>query len=112
LLPVTNPAKTKKAREAFGKAGIKSDVLQRGQLKVSFTAMRQIQNPVVTAFLQVLLLTGARPGVVLTLGWEDVNTKWKGLTIRDKVEGVGLALTVHCVALTLIAPAPWRVSRG
>ena len=34
-----------------------------------------------------MLLTGARPGEVLTLRWEDVNTKWKGLTIRDKVEG-------------------------
>lgn len=25
---------------------------------------------------------------MLALRWEDVNTKWKGLTIRDKVEGV------------------------
>jgi integrase len=37
--------------------------------------------------LQTLLLTGARPGEVLGLRWEDVNTKWRGLTIRDKVEG-------------------------
>ena len=34
-----------------------------------------------------MLLTGARPGEVLTLRWEDVNRKWKALTIRDKVEG-------------------------
>jgi integrase len=47
----------------------------------------QIGTPTVAAYLQTLLLTGARPGEVLALRWEDVNTQWKGLTIRDKVEG-------------------------
>ena len=87
LLPAKNPAKTKKAREALGKAGTKSDVLQRGQLAAWFAAVRQIQNPVISACLQTMLLTGARPGEVLALRWEDVNTQWKGISIRDKVEG-------------------------
>jgi integrase len=87
LLPVKNPAKTKKAREALGKAGTKSDVLQRGQLPAWFAAVQQLQNPVIAACLQIMLLTGARPGEVLALRWEDVNTKWKGISIRDKVEG-------------------------
>lgn len=82
-----NPAKTKKAREALGRAGVKQDALLREQLPVWFAAVRQIQNPVAAAYLQTLLLTGARPGEVLGLRWDDVNTKWKGLTIRDKVEG-------------------------
>ena len=82
-----NPAKSKKAREALGKAGVKQDALLREQLPVWFEAVRQIQNPVAAAYLQTLLLTGARPGEVLSLRWEDVNTKWRGLTIRDKVEG-------------------------
>jgi integrase len=87
LLPAKNPAKTKKAREALGRAGTKSDVLQRGQLAAWFTAVQQLQNPVISACLQMMLLTGARPGEVLGLRWEDVNTKWKGISIRDKVEG-------------------------
>ena len=87
LLPDKNPAKTKKAREALGKAGTKSDVLQREQLAAWFTAVQQIQNPVIAACLQMMLLTGARPGEVLALRWEDVNTQWKGISIRDKVEG-------------------------
>ena len=82
-----NPAKTKKARESLGKAGVKKDALLREQLSVWFAAVRQIQNPVAAAYLQTLLLTGARPGEVLGLRWQDVNTKWRGLTIRDKVEG-------------------------
>ncbi len=87
LLPDKNPAKTKKAREALGKPGTKSDVLQREQLAAWFAAVRQIQNPIIAACLQMMLLTGARPGEVLGLRWEDVNTQWKGISIRDKVEG-------------------------
>ena len=87
LLPTKNPAKTKKAREALGKPGAKADVLQRGQLSEWFAGVEQLQNPVISACLQMMLLTGARPGEVLTLRWEDINTKWKGISIRDKVEG-------------------------
>ncbi|WP_413912169.1 integrase arm-type DNA-binding domain-containing protein [Candidatus Skiveiella danica] len=77
-LPSVNPAKTKKAREALGRAGVKQDALLKEQLSVWFDAVRQIHNPVAAAYLQTLLLTGARPGEVLGLRWEDVNTKWRG----------------------------------
>lgn len=87
ILPSTNPAKTKKSREAFGKAQPKSDVLQREQLSAWFDAVRHIGNPAISACLQIILLTGARPGEVLALRWDDLNIKWRGLTIRDKVEG-------------------------
>ena len=87
VLPNVNPAKTKKTREALGKAGIKQDALMREQLTVWFDGVRQVQNPVIAAYLQILLLTGARPGEVLALRWDEINTKWRGLTIRDKVEG-------------------------
>lgn len=82
-----NPAKTKKTRELLGSAGVKQDALQREQLRAWFSAVRQVFNPVTAAYLQTLLLTGARPGEVLEMRWEDVDTRWKSLTIRDKVEG-------------------------
>jgi len=87
VLQSANPAKTKKAREALGKAGIKQDALMREQLAVWFAAVRSIGNLTISAYLQTLLLTGARPGEVLALRWGDINTQWRGLTIRDKVEG-------------------------
>lgn len=87
LLPTKNPAKTKKAREALGKEGTKKDVLQKSQLAAWFAAVQQIPNPIIAACLQMMLLTGARPGEVLALQWEDINTRWKGIQIRDKVEG-------------------------
>jgi integrase len=88
LLPSTNPAKTKKARQTLGKAGIKQDALLREQLPAWFAAVCGMSNPVAAAYLQTLLLTGARPGEVLALRWDDINTQWRGLTIRDKVEGL------------------------
>jgi integrase len=48
-----------------------------------------------------------KPGEVLALRWEDVNTKWKGLTIRDKVEGEReIPLTPY--VLHLLAALPRR----
>ena len=87
LVAAKNPAKTKKARESLGKAGTKTDNLQKSQLASWFAAVRQMGNPVASAYLQTLLLTGARPGEVVSLRWEDINTQWKGIQIRDKVEG-------------------------
>ena len=87
VLPSVNPAKTNKARESLGKAGVKQDALLKEQLPAWFDAVRTLQNPVIAAYLQTLLLTGARAGEVQGLRWVDINTKWRGLTIRDKVEG-------------------------
>ena len=87
VVPSVNPAKTNKARESLGKAGVKQDALLKEQLPAWFDAVRTLQNPVIAAYLQTLLLTGARAGEVLGLRWVDINTKWRGLTIRDKVEG-------------------------
>ncbi len=87
VLPPQNPAKAKIVREVLGKIKTRSDALQREQLAPWFAAVRQLSNPMASVYLQVLLLTGARPGEVLALRWEDIDHKWKGLNIRDKVEG-------------------------
>ena len=106
VLPSVNPAKTKKARESLGKAGAKQDALLKEQLPAWFAAVEQQQNPVVSAYLQTLLLTGARAGEVLGLRWEDVNTKWRGLTIRDKDASKGGADGVRVIPLT---PYVWHL---
>ncbi len=106
VLPSANPAKTKKARESLGKAGVKQDALLKEQLPAWFAAVGQQQNPVVAAYLQTLLLTGARAGEVLGLRWEDVNTKWRGLTIRDKDASKGGADGVRVIPLT---PYVWHL---
>jgi integrase len=106
-LPAANPAKSKRARESLGKPGAKSDALQREQLPAWFEAVRAIHNPVVAAYCQTVLLTGARPGEVLSLRWSDLNTKWRGLTIADKVEGERVIPLTPFVA-QLLAALPRR----
>jgi integrase len=110
VVPSVNPAKTKKAREALGRAGVKQDALMREQLPAWFAAVRAVGSPTAAAYLQTLLLTGARPGEVLAMRWEDVNTQWQGLTIRDKVEGVRvIPLTpyVHSLLAALPRRSEW-----
>lgn len=87
VLPVQNPAKTKKAREALGRPRVKTDVLTREQLPAWFAQVTQLPNRVQSAALQVMLLTGARPGEVIALKWADINFQWKGISMRDKIEG-------------------------
>ena len=65
----------------------KDDCLQKEQLKTWFGGVRKINNPVISAYLQVLLLTGARRNELATLEWADVDTQWHTARIRDKVEG-------------------------
>ena len=83
----TNPAKTRKTRELLGPGSRKQDALQKEQLPSWFDAVGAIPNRVISAYLQTILLTGARPGEVLSLRWSDLNWQWESLTIRDKVEG-------------------------
>ena len=106
-LVTVNAAKSKKARESLGKAGGKKDALMREQLPAWFAAVRNIGNPVISAYLQIMVLTGARPGEILGIRWEDINTQWRGITIRDKVEGERvIPLTPFVSQLLAALPIP------
>ncbi len=100
-------ASNRTARQELPKKGAKDDVLQREQLRAWFAAIRQLGNPVISAYLQALLLTGARREELGTLTWANVDFRWSSLTIRDKVEGERtIPLTPYVAAL--LAPLPRR----
>lgn len=65
------------------------DVLQREQLAAWFSSVRQIRNPVISVYLQALLLTGARREEMAGLRWAHVDFQWRSLRIADKVEAGG-----------------------
>ena len=65
----------------------KDDCLQKEQLPVWFGAIKDIKNPTISAYLQILLLTGARRNELAAMRWDDVDLIWNTATIRDKVEG-------------------------
>ena len=91
--------KSKKTREAVAKPRARSDVIQREQLPVWFAEVGKL-SAVASAYLQTLLLTGARREEVMGLGWEDVDFRWQSLRIRDKVDGERvIPLTRHVADL-------------
>ena len=104
-LAAPDACNTRVARDTLPKKSAKSDALQREQLPVWFAAVRSIGNPVIAAFLQALLLTGARREELAGLKWEDADFRWQSLTIRDKVEGERtIPLTPYVASLLYALP--------
>jgi len=81
-----NAAKSSKARETLGKPKMKHDLLQREQLAAWFGAVRKIGNPIISAYLQTLLLVGARREEIARLRWVDIDFQWGSMKLGDKVE--------------------------
>lgn len=98
-------ASAEKAREAAGRPKVRNDYLQREQLAAWFKHVRAIPNPVIPAYLQCLLLTGARREELAALRWEEVNTQWRGLDLKDKIEERrAVPLTPHVAHLLVGLP--------
>lgn len=89
----------KQTREKLGKPKARNDALQREQLRAWFAEVRKLA-PVPAAYLQMLLLTGARREELMQLHWKDVDFRWKALRLRDKVDGERtIPLTPYAAAL-------------
>lgn len=71
------------------KVRAKNDVLEIDQLISWFEAVTKINNPVIAAYLQILLLTGARRNELGMLKWGDIDFQWKSIRMKDKVEEEG-----------------------
>lgn len=102
-----NAAQSKDVKKHISKAKPKNDALQREQLPAWFAAVKQIGNPVISCYLQSMLLSGARPNEMITLRWQDVDFQWNSLTIKDKVEGLRVIPLTPYVA-HLLAALPRR----
>ena len=77
------------------------DVLERAHLPKWFAAVRDLGSPTISAYLQGLLLTGARREEMAALRWQDVDFQWSSLWVKDKVaeEGRKIPLTPYLAAL-------------
>jgi integrase len=94
-----------KVRDALPTKVAKDDCLQREQLPLWFQHVRAIGNPVQAAYLQALLITGARREELAGIKWADVDFQWKSISIRDKVEGERtIPLTPYVAALLAALP--------
>lgn len=86
----------------------KSDVFQRAHLPDWFSAVRGLSNPVASAYLQALLLTGARREEMGQLRWADVDFKWSALWVKDKVEADGRHIPLTPYLKSLLSALPRR----
>ncbi|SET46982.1 Phage integrase family protein [Nitrosomonas marina] len=86
----------------------KFDVLQRAHLPIWFKAVRDINNPAISAYLQGLLLLGCRREELAWLRWEDVDFQWNSLWIKDKVYEEGRKIPLTPYFCSLIAALPRR----
>jgi len=80
---------SKKVKKLVQAVRSKGDCLQKEQLQPLFNEILKMGNPIVAAYLQVTLLTGARRNEIENLKWSDVDFKWKVMQLRDKVEESG-----------------------
>ncbi len=84
------------------------DVLERAHLPGWFAAVRGMNNAVMSAYLQGLLLTGARREELAALRWQDVDFQWRALWIKDKVAAEGRKVPLTPYLGHLLAALPRR----
>lgn len=101
----TDACAARLAKNGLPKKKAKDDCLQREQLSAWFTAVKQIGNPVISAYLQALLLTGARREELAGIRWTDVDFKWNSIIMKDKVDGERtIPLTPYVASLLTALP--------
>jgi integrase len=95
-------------RATISKPGAKSDVLSREQLSPWFAAVRQLRNRVISAYLQTLLMTGARRRELSSLTWEEVDFQWSKMHLPDKIEEEGRLIPLTPYVSHLLSSLPRR----
>lgn len=106
-------ASSKRIREKLGAAERRTTVLRKEQLPAWFAAVRSIPNPVISAYLQFMLIAGPRPNEPLSLRWADVDFQWSTITMRDKIEGtrqIGLTPYLSQILISLPRRNQWVFS--
>lgn len=111
---------TKGVRKLVPRKKAKSDLLQLSQFAAWFESVRRISSPTMAAYLQILLLIGARREELASLRWDNVDFNWGSMRIRDKVEGERVIPLTPFVASLLAdlkrrndtPPAPYRILDG
>lgn len=84
------------------------DVLRRNNIADWFNAVGKGSNKIISAYLQCLLLTGARRGELIALKWSDVDFKAKTIWLKDKIKTEGRYIPLNLYMEQLIDSLPRR----
>lgn len=83
----------------------REDAVDLSQLPGWFAGAGKLANRTAAAYLVALVLTGARREELAGLRWDNVDFRWKKLTIADKVEQTRtIPLTPFLAALLMALP--------
>lgn len=78
-----NPVASLTAKRAWLRNNVRTDHLRMHEIKPFVEALRAWENPVMGAYLEFVLLTGARRSEAATLRWKDVDSAAGVLTFKD-----------------------------
>ncbi|MDO8775421.1 MAG: integrase family protein [Burkholderiaceae bacterium] len=91
--------------EALPSMKRRTDALEAAQVAGWWSGVEQLGNRTASVYLRALLLTGARREEIAALKWEDVDFRWRKLTIADKVESTRtIPLTPYLAQLLATLP--------
>ncbi|MDI1260253.1 integrase family protein [Aquabacterium sp.] len=83
----------------------RTDALESAQVAGWWSGVEQLGNRTASVYLRALLLTGARREEMAALKWEDVDFRWRKLTIADKVDATRtIPLTPYLAQLLATLP--------
>jgi integrase len=83
----------------------RTDALEAAQVAGWWKSVEQLSNITASTYLRALLLTGARKEELAALTWENVDFRWRKLTIADKVEDTRtIPLTPYLAQLLAALP--------
>ena len=81
-----NAARASELGDVLPGVNKRRDALEIDQLEAWFVGTDKLRSRTAAAYLQALVLTGARREELAALTWANVDFQWKKLTIADKVE--------------------------
>jgi integrase len=83
----------------------RTDALEAAQVAGWWSGVEQLGNRTASAYLRALLLTGARREEMAALKWQDVDFRWRKLTVADKVDATRtIPLTPYLAQLLASLP--------
>ena len=81
-----NAARASELGDVLPGVNKRRDALEIDQLRAWFSGTDKLRTRTAAAYLQALVLTGARREELAGLTWANVDFRWQKLTIADKVE--------------------------
>jgi integrase len=91
----------------------RTDCIEIDQLPAWFAGTDKLRSRVAAAYLQCLVLTGARREEMAALRWADVDFQWSKLTIADKVDNTRtIPLSPYVASLLAGLPRTGKLKNG